>query len=358
MLKRAKRIVVKVGSQLLAGEEGLNSEFIGELSRQVGELRQRGREVILVSSGAVLAGIKALGLNRKPFSLSEKQALSAVGQPYLMEEYRKAFKQFGTEVAQVLLTAEDLRSKERFLNAKNTFEALLKFRVVPIVNENDTVSVEEIKIGDNDNLSAHVSVLVNADLLIILTTANGIYDKDPTSNPNAELIPVVESEEELLKRCDFSCKTAFGTGGMGTKAEAALKAARKGIPVIVAGGKEENVLLRIVNGERVGTLFIPKKKLKAKGYRILYLMKPKGKLFIDEGAEKALVEKGKSLLSKGVKGVEGSFERGDAVEVYSLKGELIGKGIAKCSSSEIEKAKLCIHRDDFVLLKEVEGEGV
>ena len=358
MLKKAKRIVVKVGSQLLAGEEGLNSEFIEELSRQVEELRKRGREVILVSSGAVLAGIKALGLNRKPFSLSEKQALSAVGQPYLMAEYRRAFKRYGTEVAQVLLTAEDLRSKERFLNAKNTFEALLKFKVVPVVNENDTVSVEEIKIGDNDNLSAHVSVLVNADLLIILTTANGIYDRDPTTNPDARLIPVVEDEEELFRKCDFSCKTAFGTGGMGTKVEAALKAARKGIPVIVAGGREKNVLLRIAEGERIGTLFMPKKKLKAKGYRILYLMKPKGKVFIDEGAEEAVVKMGKSLLSRGVKRVEGRFEKGDAVEVYSLTGELIGKGIAKCGSDEVEKEKLFIHRDDFVLLKEVEDEGV
>lgn len=358
MLKKAKRIVVKVGSQLLAGEEGLNREFIGELSRQVEELRKSGREVILVSSGAVLAGVKALGLNRKPFSLSEKQALSAVGQPYLMAEYRKAFKRFGTEVAQVLLTAEDLRSKERFLNAKNTFEALLKFGVIPVVNENDTVSVEEIKIGDNDNLSAHVSVLVNADLLIILTTANGIYDKDPTANPDAKLIPVVENEEELFKKCDFSCKTAFGTGGMGTKVEAALKAARNGIPVIIAGGKEREVLKRIVNGERVGTLFIPKKRLKAKGYRILYLMQPKGRVFIDRGAEEAVVRMGKSLLSKGVKRVEGKFEKGDAVEVLSESGELIGKGIVKCSSEELERSKLCIHRDDFVLLKEVESEGV
>ena len=358
MLKKAKRIVVKVGSQLLAGKEGLNGQFIEELVRQVEELRGRGIEVILVSSGAVLAGIKALGLNRKPFSLSEKQALSAVGQPYLMAEYRRAFKHYGTEVAQVLLTAEDLRSKERFLNAKNTFEALLKFKVVPVVNENDTVSVEEIKIGDNDNLSAHVSVLAEADLLIILTTANGIYDRDPTTNPDAELIPVVENEEELFKKCDFSCRTAFGTGGMGTKVEAALKAARKGIPVIVAGGREKNVLLRISNGERVGTLFMPRKRLKAKGYRILYLMRPKGRVFIDQGAEEAVVKMGKSLLSKGVKRVEGRFEKGDAVEVYSLKGELIGKGIVRCNSEEAKREKLFIHRDDFVLLKEAEDEGI
>jgi glutamate 5-kinase len=352
MFRRARRIVVKVGSQLLAGENGLNREFILNVASQIAKLKEAGREVILVSSGAVLAGIKALGLNRKPFSLAEKQALSAIGQPYLLAEYRSAFKEFGVEVAQVLLTAEDLRSKERFLNARNTFESLLKFGVIPVVNENDTVSTEEIQIGDNDNLSAHVSVVVEAELLIMLTTAKGIYDKDPIKNPDARLIPVVEDERELFRVCDFSCKTSFGTGGMGTKVEAALKAVKKGIPVIVAGGNEDNVLLRIVNGERLGTLFLPKKVLRAKGYRILYLMEPKGKFFVDRGAEEAIVNSGKSLLSKGIKHWEGEFRKGDAVEVYSERGELIGKGISRCSSSEIEKKKVCIHRDDFVLIKE------
>ena len=352
MLKRAKRVVVKVGSQLLAGEEGLNREFIERLTEQVAGLRERGVEVVLVSSGAVLAGIKALKLQRKPFSLAEKQALSAVGQPYLMAEYRQAFKRFGLEVGQVLLTAEDLRSKERFLNAKNTFTALFKLGVVPVVNENDTLSTEEIKIGDNDNLSAHVSVLVEADLLIILTTSPGVFDKNPEKHPDARLVPVIEDIKEALNSFDFSTQTTFGTGGMATKLEAAAKAAKKGIPVIIAGGREERVLERILSGERVGTLIMPSKKLKAKGYRILYLMKPKGKLFIDEGAERAVVEKGKSLLSKGVKRAEGEFKRGDAVEVYSLKGKLIGKGIARCSKEELPSSKLCVHRDDFVLLKE------
>jgi len=352
MLRRAKRIVVKVGSQLLAGKDGLDRDFIDNLTAQVAKLKAQGREVIVVSSGAVLAGIKALRLNRKPFSLSEKQALSAVGQPYLMAEYRDSFKRFGIETAQVLLTAEDLRSKERFLNAKNTFNSLLKFGVVPIVNENDTVSTEEIKIGDNDNLSAHVSVLVDAELLVILTTSSGIYDKDPSVHSDAKLIPVVEEPSELLKVCDFSTQTAFGTGGMATKVEAAAKAAKKGIPVIVAGGREERVLERILEGERVGTIIMPSKKLRAKGYRILYLMEPKGALFVDEGAEEALVKGGKSLLAKGVRRFSGNFNKGDSVEVFNLKGELLGKGIVRCSPHEISKVKLCIHRDDFVLLKE------
>ena len=354
MFKGVKRIVVKVGSQLLSSGDGIDFEFLRELARQVCALREKGKEVIVVSSGAVLAGIKALGLNRKPFSVQEKQALSAVGQPYLMAEYRRAFKEFGSEVAQVLLTAEDLRSKERFVNARNTFESLLKFGVVPVVNENDTVSVEEIKIGDNDNLSAHVSVLVDADLLVMLTVSNGIYDKNPHQFPDAKLVPVVESVDELFKLCDFSSKTDFGTGGMATKVEAAAKASKRGIPVIVAGGRERDVLLRVAEGERVGTLFLPQKRLKAKTYRILYLMKPAGRLVVDEGAEEAIRKKGKSLLPKGVKRVEGEFKKGDAVDVVNERGEVIARGIARCSSNSLREVRgVCVHRDEMVVFEKV-----
>ena len=351
MLQKAKRIVIKVGSQLLSGENGLNSDFIENLAKQIANVSNAGKEVVLVSSGAVLAGIKAVKLNRKPFSLQEKQALSAIGQPYLMAEYRKAFKKHGREIAQVLLTAEDLRSKERFINAKNTLDALMKFKTIPIVNENDTVSVEEIKIGDNDNLSAHVAVLFEADILIMLTVTNGLYDKDPNKHKDAKLIPVVEDPKELESFCDFKGKTTFGTGGMWTKVEAAAKASQKGIPVIIAGGREENVIERILKGERIGTLFLPAKKLKAKSYRILYLMKPKGKVFIDDGAVKAITESGKSLLSKGVKKVEGDFRKGDAVEIFDLNGKLIGKGIVRCNPDQLcSFKKAFIHRDEMVIL--------
>ncbi|MEO2069011.1 MAG: glutamate 5-kinase [Desulfurobacteriaceae bacterium] len=353
MLSKVKRVVVKVGSQLLSSKDGIDREFIGELARQISVLLKNGREVVLVSSGAVLAGIKALKLNRKPFSLQEKQALSAIGQPYLMAEYRGAFRNFGIEIAQVLLTAEDLRSKERFINAKNTLNALIKLKTLPIVNENDTVSVEEIKIGDNDNLSAHVSVLFEADLLIMLTVTNGLFDKDPNKYPDAKQISVVENVEELKRICDFSGKSSFGTGGMWTKVEAAAKACKKGIPVVIAGGREDNVILRVLEGERVGTLFLPTKKLKAKTYRILYLMPPKGKLYIDEGAAKAIVENGKSLLPKGVKKIEGDFKKGDTVEVLDLSGNTLAKGIVRCDSKDLKQfKKACIHRDDLVILKE------
>jgi glutamate 5-kinase len=354
MLSNVKRIVVKVGSQLLSGKEGIDRNFIKELARQISTLTKSGKEVVLVSSGAVLAGIKALKLNRKPFSLQEKQALSAIGQPYLMAEYREAFKSYGIEIAQVLLTAEDLRSKERFINAKNTLNALMKFGALPIVNENDTVSVEEIKIGDNDNLSAHVSVVFDADLLIMLTVTNGLYDKDPSKNPDAKLIPFVESIEELEKICDFKGKTTFGTGGMWTKVEAAAKAVSKGIPVIIAGGKEEKVLERILEGEKVGTFFFPAKKLRAKTYRILYLIEPKGRLYIDNGAVKAIVLHKKSLLSKGVKKIEGSFMPGDVVEIFDLQGKLVAKGIVRCSRENFKNCEgVCVHRDDMIVFSEV-----
>jgi glutamate 5-kinase len=349
-VERIKRIVVKVGSQLLAGGDSIDAGFIENLAGQVAVLRASGVEVVVVSSGAVLAGIGALELGRKPFSLQEKQALSAVGQPYLMSEYRSAFEKFGMKVAQVLLTAEDLRSKERFVNARNTFDALLRLGVVPVVNENDTVSVEEIKIGDNDNLSAHVAVLISADMLIMLTLTGGLYDRDPMKDPGARLVPVVESVQEAERLCRLEGRTPHGTGGMWTKLQAAEKASRKGIPVVIAGGRQEKVLERILSGERVGTLFLPVKKLKAKKYRILYLMKPAGRVYVDEGAETAIVEGRKSLLSKGIKRVEGGFRRGDAVDVYTLDGRLIARGIARCSFNEVWKLPgVFIHRDELVL---------
>ncbi len=351
MLRQVKKVVIKVGSQLLAEKNGLNKNFIEKIAEEISRLKREGKEVILVSSGAVLAGIKVLNLDRKPKSLQEKQALSAVGQPYLMAEYTQAFKKHGYNIAQVLLTAEDLRSKKRFSHAKDTFHALSKLNVIPIVNENDTVSVEEIKIGDNDNLAAHVSVVVEADLLIMLTTTNGIFDKDPNTFPDAKKIEIVKDIHELQLTCDFSGKSSFGTGGMWTKVEAAFKAARKGIPVIIANGKEKNITVKILNGEKRGTLFLPKRDLKAKAYRILYLEKPKGKLIIDSGAEEAVIKNGKSLLPKGVKRVEGTFEKGDVVEVVNMEGKKLFKGIVRCSSRELFSFdKECIHRDDMVFL--------
>ncbi len=353
MIGSIKRIVIKVGSQLLSEDSGISKAFLSSLSYQISELVKSGKEVVIVSSGAVLAGIKALGFKRKPFSLKEKQALSAVGQPYLMSEYRKAFEPFGINVAQILITADDLRSKERFINAKNTLDTLMKLGVVPIVNENDTVSVEEIKIGDNDNLSAHVAVVFGADILIMLTVTSGLYDKDPNRFKDAKPIRVVEDIKELKKVCDFKGKTCYGTGGMWTKVEAASKAVKKGIPVVIANGKEKDVVLKILEGEKVGTFFLPQKKIRAKTYRIMYLMEPKGSLVVDKGAVEAIVSKGKSLLPSGVKLVKGHFKKGDLVNIFDEEGRLIGKGISSCSSEEVKTFKKpCVHRDNLVILVE------
>ncbi len=353
MFSSIKRVVIKVGSQLLSGNGEIDADFVRSIASQVSKVLKSGKEVVIVSSGAVLAGLKAVGMKRKPFSLQEKQALSAIGQPYLMSEYRKAFLPFGLNVAQVLITADDLRSKERFMNARNTLNTLMKFGVVPIVNENDTVSVEEIKIGDNDNLSAHVSVLFGADLLIILTTASGLYDKDPNRFKDARLIPVVEDLKELEGVCDFKGKTCYGTGGMWTKVEAASKAVRKGIPVVIAGGREKEVILKILEGQRTGTVFLPKGKLRAKAYRIAYLMEPKGEVIIDRGAVDAIVRGGKSLLPSGIMKVRGDFRKGDLLMVLDENGNLIAKGISSCSSGEVKTfGKACIHRDNLVVLVE------
>jgi len=346
-----KRIVVKVGSQLLAGENGLNKNFIDKIAYELSALKSQGKEVVLVSSGAVLGGIKLLSFKRKPKSIQEKQALSAIGQPYLMTEYTKAFAKHGEKIAQILLTAEDLRSKERFTHAKNTFNSLFKLNVIPIVNENDTVSVEEIKIGDNDNLAAHVSVVVEADLLIMLTTTDGIFDKDPNIFKDAKKVEVVSDINQLQLTCNFDGKSSFGTGGMWTKVEAAFKAARKGIPVIIANGKEEEIILNILNERNKGTLFLPKKELRAKSYRILYIEEPKGYILIDKGAEDAVLNKGKSLLPKGIKEIRGEFKKGDTVAVLSENGKILLKGIIRCNSNDINSFnKECIHRNDMVFI--------
>ncbi len=350
-LQNAKRIVVKVGSQLLSSKEGLNESFIENLARQFKTLVQMGKEVVLVSSGAVLAGIKALNMSRRPYDITEKQALSAVGQPYLMSAYRAAFSKFGLNVAQVLLTADDLREKERFLNASNTFNALMRLKVVPIVNENDTVCVDEIKIGDNDNLSAHVSVVFGAELLIILTVPNGLYDKNPEKFKDAKLIKRVSNIEDVLKTCNLSGESSFGTGGMLTKLLAAQKAVKKGIAVVIASGLEDNVLLDVLKGKEVGTFFEPQKTLKAKTYRILYLHKAKARILVDAGAENALKFCGKSLLSKGIVKIEGDFSKGDVVEIANQDGEVFAKGTARCSKRDISNCKLVIHRNDMVILR-------
>lgn len=362
LIKKAKRIVIKIGSQLLEKNNDIDTNFIQDLSSQIYRIKKDNKDVLIVSSGAVLAGVKKLKLKEKPKTITEKQAVAAVGQAYLMQIYDSYFSKNQLNIGQVLLTIEGLRERRRYVLAKNTLEKLLELDVIPIINENDTVAVEEIVFGDNDFLAAHVSVLVNADLLIILSTAGGLYTSDP-SDKEAQLIKEIKNIDEALKFAKTS-KSKFGTGGMRSKLEAAKIATSHSIPVIIAP-KIENIVLKLLDGEEIGSFIYPEKKKKSlKKSWLLTLSAPKGKLIIDEGAEKALRE-GKSLLPAGIKEVEGIFNKKDVVTIENTEGKIIGKGIANYSYREIKKIKgkhskdvehilgkkftEVIHRDNLVL---------
>ncbi len=361
-VKNAKKIVIKIGSQLLEKSNDIDKQFISNLAKQISQLKKEGREVVIVSSGAVLAGIKKLGLKEKPKTITEKQAVSAVGQAYLMQIYDSCFSKENINIGQVLLTIEGLRERRRYVLAKNTLTKLLELEVIPIINENDTVAVEEIVFGDNDFLAAHVSVLVEADLLLILSTAGGLYTGEP-GEKNAVLIKEIKNLDEALKYAGTS-KSKFGTGGMRSKLEAAKIAVSHSIPVVIAP-KEENVIKNILKGKEIGSFIHPEKKKKSlKRSWLLTLSAPKGKIIVDKGAEKALRE-GKSLLPAGIKEVEGIFSKKDVVAVQNTEGRIIGKGIANYSYKELKKIKglkssevekvlkrkftEVIHRDNLVL---------
>lgn len=366
-LKNIKRIVVKVGSSTLSHSTGkLNIDQMEKLARQLVDLHNSGREVILVTSGAQGAGIGKLGLPRKPKTIPKRQAVAAVGQGLLMHMYEKLFSEYGIIVAQVLITREDIMDRNRFLNARNALNALLQLGTVPIINENDTIATDELKFGDNDTLSAMVASLIEAELLLVLSDIEGLYTGNPKTDDNARLIPeVLEINCEIEKLAGGS-GSKLGTGGMATKIQAARIATNSGIPMIIAHGKKEKVITRIINGEQLGTLFMPKdSRLHSKKLWIAIGSSIHGKIFIDEGAKKALQEEGKSLLPSGVIDVFGDFEMGHTVGVYF--GDLeIGRGVVNYSSVEtlkimgkktgqIEKIlghkdfDEIIHRNNFVL---------
>ncbi len=359
-LKNIKRVVIKIGSQLLEKNNELDRDFIQNLAKQISEIKEK--DILIVSSGAVLAGVKKLGINKQPSTITEKQAFASVGQAYLMQIYDNHFSKEGINIGQVLLTIEGLRERRRYVLAKNTLEKLLELDVVPIINENDTVAVEEIVFGDNDFLAAHVSVLVNADLLIILSTAGGLYTGEPTEK-NSQLIKEITDIEEALKFAKAS-KSKFGTGGMRSKLEAAKIATSHSIPVIIAP-KKDNIILDLLSGKEIGSFIYPEKKKKSqKKSWLLTLSAPKGKIIIDKGAEKALRE-GKSLLPAGIKEIEGIFSKKDVVAIENTDGRIIGKGIANYSHRDLKKIKglkshqveeilgmkftEVIHRDNLVL---------
>jgi glutamate 5-kinase len=371
-----KRIVVKLGtSTLTAGTANLSYPHLIDLARQIAHLRESGCQVILVSSGAIAAGREALRFPELPKFIPAKQMLAAVGQPHIMAAYSNIFKMYSMVVAQVLLTRADLSNRNRYLNARNTLEALLAHEVVPVINENDTVAVEEIRFGDNDSLSALVANLVEADLLILLTDTKGLYNHDPRRDANAVLIDEVNGGEiprELWEAAGGS-SSGLGTGGMSTKLQAADLARRGGATVVIAYGKEPDILTRIASGERTGTLFKPTVSTmeSRKRYILAGNRSVKGVVTIDEGAGRALCQ-GSSLLPIGVTSVEGAFEPGDTVRLMSVSGKEIAIGLVNYGSRDLKQIQRrhsdeienllgytfgdeVVHRNNMILLQNCEG---
>jgi glutamate 5-kinase len=351
--KNYKRIVIKIGASLLNCDKNrLDSSLIDEIVSQVSCLVRDKKELVLVSSGAIACGMAMLGLESRPSELSHLQAVAAVGQHELMNLYRKAFKKRSLNCAQVLLTWEDFDDRRRYLNAKNTLFTLLKLGSVPIINENDTVSTDEIKFGDNDRLSALVSSLICADILIILSDVDGLLEKDRKT-----VIKVVDEITPRIKSLAHPTEKKFSVGGMITKIEAAKIAVDSGIPCVITNGRRRDVILSAIEEpQNSGTLFIPKKgKLCAKKRWIAFSAKPKGKITVDKGAKDALIDK-KSLLCVGVIATEGIFESGDIVSVQDTQGYEFARGKVRLSSKQLDKVKgshydkEVIHRDNIVIL--------
>jgi len=362
------RIVVKVGTHTLAaGKRRLSRGRMVELVRQIASLHMQNHCLILVSSGAIFAGRELLNDLPQRRDIPFKQTLAAVGQPRLMGIYEQLFGLYEITIAQALLTRADLADRERYLNARNTLLALLQQRVVPVVNENDVVGVEEIRIGDNDNLSALVANLVDADLLAILTDQAGLFTADPRLDPTAELISEVASIDNTIHRLGGGRGTLFGTGGMATKIEAAEMATRSGTEVVIASGDEQDALLRIVGGERLGTRFLSTIS-HIEGRKRWILADPaNGDIFLDAGAVDAILNQGRSLLAVGVTGVKGDFERGQTVRLVTPDELEIARGIANYTSAEVAAiqgrhtdeipgilgyrySSTVVHRDNIVLV--------
>lgn len=331
------RITVKVGTRLLTHHTGkLNLGYMERLVRKLSDLRNEGHEVILVTSGSIGAGRGRLNIARKKITIPEKQAIAAVGQGLLLQIYEKLFSEYGLVVGQILLTRSDLVSRRRYINACNTVITLLKLGVIPIINENDSVSIEEIKFGDNDRLSALVAGLSDSNLLVVLTDVDGLFNANPSKNPDAKLIPFVDKIDQKIKDGAESSSDDLATGGMVTKLQAAEIATMSGIPMYITNGSDPEVLSRIINGEHVGTYFNPQEHYLNRRKRwIAYGQIVKGKVSIDSGACDALSRERKSLLPVGVIAVEGSFNSGDLVAVVDLEGNELGRGLSNFSSEEL-----------------------
>ena len=341
ILKQAKRVVVKVGSSLIARRgEGLLQDRIERLAEEIVGLLKDGREVLLVTSGAIVSGISVLGLKQYPGSLPVKQAAAAVGQSRLMWAYEKAFERLGRRVAQILLTHQDLADRRRFLNARHTMNTLLEFGIVPIINENDTVAVDEIRVGDNDTLAAEVALLVDADVAVILSDVEGLYTADPRQHPHASLISLVESITEDIEGRAGGSVSFEGTGGMATKIRAAKMATSYGIATLILNGATPGLLSEVFQGKAGGTFFTPRpRKLNSRKHWIAFTLRAKGQLVLDAGAIEALTTRGKSLLASGIREVMGDFSPGDALTCLDEHGKEIAKGLVNFSSDSLKLIK-------------------
>jgi len=367
----AKVIVVKVGSSLVTNNgNGLDQVAIAEWAAQIAALVQQGKQVILVSSGAVAEGMQRLGWKKRPVAVNELQAAAAVGQMGLVQMYERCFSQHQLHTAQVLLTHDDLADRKRYLNARTTLRTLLDLKVIPIINENDTVVTDEIKFGDNDTLGSLVANLIEADTLVILTDQQGLYSADPRKDPNAQFVQHATAGDLALEQMAGGAGSSVGTGGMLTKILAAKRAARSGAHTVIASGREHNVLVRLSAGEVIGThLEATQMKIAARKQWLADHLRTNGKLVLDAGAVRVLVTEGKSLLPIGVTAVEGYFERGDVVACVDVDGHEIARGLVNYSASEtsrvmrkpsqqiesilgyVDESEL-IHRDNLVLLKQ------
>ncbi|NEX21496.1 glutamate 5-kinase [Thiorhodococcus mannitoliphagus] len=365
----ARRWVVKIGSALLTRDgQGLEREMLAPWVEQMVERRKAGCEVVLVSSGAVAEGMARMGWRRRPKTLHELQAAAAVGQMGLVRAYEDCFQRRGYHTAQVLLTRDDLADRPRYLNARSTLRTLLKLGVIPVINENDTVATDELRFGDNDTLAALVANLIEADLLVLLTDQDGLFDQDPRGNPDARLISETWVDDPQLDLVAGGSVTGLGTGGMVTKVRAARLAARSGTPTIIAPGRGEQVLNRIGGGETVGTLLIPFQGPQAARKQWLAgHLQVRGRLVLDAGAVRALREKGTSLLAVGVREVRGRFHRGEVVACVDEAGREVARGLVNYDADEAQEIRgkpssafesilgylddeELIHRDNLVLL--------
>jgi glutamate 5-kinase len=368
-LHTAQRIVIKVGSAIVTNDgRGLDHAALAKWSYQIAQLMEMGKEVVLVSSGAVAEGMQRLGWVQRPSSIHELQAAAAVGQMGLVQAYETSFRQHHIHTAQVLLTHEDLSDRTRYLNALSTLRTLLKLKVVPIINENDTVVTEEIRFGDNDTLGALVANLIEADVLVILTDQAGLYTADPRQHPDATLVSQAQAGDLTLEQMAGGAGSGISRGGMLTKILAAKRAAHSGAHTIIASGREDNVLIRLAQGEAIGTqLIAASTPLSARKTWLADHLQVRGKLIVDAGAAKALSIDGKSLLPIGVTAVEGDFARGEVVACLTAEGKLIARGLVNYAANEarriiglptsqiettlgyIDEAEL-IHRDNLVAL--------